>query len=69
MASNDGRFATEELCSVMSTRSNSKHGSRAKGTEVPRDKLVAALQAFSDLHSTQELEPAGGLVLKLDFDL
>jgi hypothetical protein len=61
--------AAGRLCSVMSTRSNSKHGSRAKGTEVPREKLVDALRTLSDLRTTQELEASGGLVLKLEFDL
>jgi hypothetical protein len=53
----------------MSTRTNSKHGHREKGTEVPRDKLVQALQTYTNLHTTQSLENEGGLVLKIDFDL
>ena len=57
------------LCSVMSTRTDSKHGHRESGTEVPRDKLVNALRSDSELRSTQELEPTGDLVLKLEFDL
>jgi hypothetical protein len=56
------------LCSVMSTRTDSKHGHRESGTEVPRDKLVNALRSDSELRSTQELEPTGDLVLKLEFD-
>jgi len=53
----------------MSTRTDSKHGHRETGTEVPRDKLVRALEKFSTLRSTQELEGAGDLVLTLEFDL
>jgi hypothetical protein len=61
--------AKGRLCSVMSTRTDSKHGHRESGTEVPRDKLVHALRDNSELRSTQELEPEGNLVLKLEFDL
>jgi hypothetical protein len=57
------------LTTVMSTRTESKHGHRESGTEVPRDRLVRALDKFSTLRSTQELEAAGDLVLKLEFDL
>jgi hypothetical protein len=57
------------LTTVMSTRSDSKHGHRESGTEVPREKLVRALKKFSTLRSTQELEAAGDLVLTLEFDL
>jgi hypothetical protein len=66
-SSNEG--AKGRLCSVMSTRTDSKHGHRESGTEVPRDKLVHALRDNSELRSTQELEPEGNLVLKLEFDL
>jgi hypothetical protein len=57
------------LCTVMSTRTHSKHGHVESGTEVPREKLVNALQALSNLRSTQELEDDNELVLKIDFDL
>jgi hypothetical protein len=57
------------LTTVMSTRTDSKHGQRDSGTEVPRDKLVRALRKFSTLRSTQELEGAGDLVLTLAIDL
>ena len=57
------------LTTIMSTRTDSKHGHRETGTEVPRDKLVRALEKFSTLRSTQELEAAGDLVLTLEFDL
>jgi hypothetical protein len=57
------------LCTVLSTRSGSLHGQRERGNEVPREKLVRALEAFSTLRSTQELEPSGGIVLKLEIDL
>jgi hypothetical protein len=61
--------AQSRLCSVMSTRTDSKHGHRESGTEVPRDTLVRALRDDSELRTTQELEPKGDLVLKLEFDL
>lgn len=57
------------LVTVMSTRSDSKHGSEENDSEVPRGKLVRALKANSTHRSTQELEAAGGLVLTLEFDL
>ena len=57
------------LTTVMSTRSNSKHGDEESHTEVPRSTLVTALKAESVHRSTQELEPDGGLVLTLTFDL
>ena len=66
---NENEHAAGRLCSVMSTRTNSKHGHRESGTEVPREKLVDALRNASDLRSTQELEPKGDLVLTLEFDL
>lgn len=59
----------KRLTTVMSTRSESKHGDRRDGTEVPRDKLIRALNQFSTLRSTQELEADGGLVMQLEFDL
>lgn len=43
------------LTTVLSTR-DGKHGSPAKGTEVPRTTLVAALQAESDLHDTRKIK-------------
>lgn len=61
--------APGRLCTVMSTRSDSKHGHRENNTEVPRETLVHALQLESDHRSTQELEPTGDLVLTLEFDL
>jgi hypothetical protein len=57
------------LVTVMSTRSESKHGTKENESEVPRGKLVTALKANSTHRSTQELEAAGGLVLTLEFDL
>jgi hypothetical protein len=57
------------LITLMSTRSNSKHGHRETRTEVPRDSLIRQLRANSDFRSTQELENTGGLVLTLEFDL
>jgi hypothetical protein len=57
------------LLTVMSTRSDSKHGHRENGTEVPRDKLIRALKKDSLLRSTQELEEEGGLVMVLEYDL
>jgi len=61
--------APGRLTTVMSTRSNSKHGDEESHTEVPRSTLVTALKAESIHRSTQELEPDGGLVLTLTFDL
>jgi hypothetical protein len=57
------------LVSLLSTRSDSKHGHRDRNTEVPRDTLLEALRSFTNLRSTQELEPSGDLVLKLELDL
>jgi hypothetical protein len=57
------------IVTVMSTRSDSKHGHAKSQTEVPRSTLVTELKENSLHRSTQELEAAGGLVLKLEFDL
>jgi hypothetical protein len=61
--------APGRLVTVMSTRSNSKHGSEDNDSEVPRSKLVDELKLRSLHRSTQELEPNGDLVLTIDFDL
>ena len=47
----------QRMTSFMSTKAG-KHGSVASGTEVPRTKLVAALEKWTRLHSTQNLEEA-----------
>jgi hypothetical protein len=57
------------LVTVMSTRSDSKHGHSENKTEVPRRTLVSELKRNSAHRSTQELEADGGLVLTLEFDL
>ncbi len=57
------------LVTVLSTRTNSLHGQRESGTEVPRESLLRALNKFTTLRSTQELEGTGDLVLTLSFDL
>ena len=57
------------LVTVMSTRSNSKHGHVENDSEVPRGKLVDELKRKSEHRSTQELEAQGDLVLTLKFDL
>jgi hypothetical protein len=57
------------LVTVMSTRSDSKHGHVENDTEVPRRTLVTALKANSVHRSTQELEADSGLVLVLTYDL
>jgi len=49
----------DRLTSVMSTK-HGKHGSESKHTEVPRRSLVDALDAESNLHSTEQL-PTGKL--------
>ena len=45
----------ERLQTVNSTKEG-KHGSADKGTEVPREKLVAALTKDSDYHTTQDVK-------------
>jgi metallo-beta-lactamase superfamily protein len=57
------------LVTLMSTRSDSKHGHVESNTEVPRRTLVTELKRNSAHRSTQELEAAGGLVLTVEFDL
>lgn len=57
------------LITVMSTRTDSKHGHPETQTEVPRETLVTALRKLSKLRSTQELEDDNELVMKIDFDL
>jgi hypothetical protein len=61
--------APGRLVTVMSTRSDSKHGHAESNTEVPRRTLVTELKRNSLHRSTQELEADGGLVLTLQFDL
>jgi hypothetical protein len=63
------RAKRARLTTLMSTRSNSKHGHRETRTEVPRESLVTQLRANSNFRSTQELENTGGLVLTLEFGL
>lgn len=63
------RAKQARLTTLMSTRSNSKHGHRETHTEVPRESLLTQLRANSNFRSTQELENAGGLVLTLEFGL
>ena len=57
------------LTTLVSTRTNSKHGHREDHTEVPRDTLIAALRRKSIFRSTQELENSGNLVLSVTFSL
>lgn len=57
------------LTTLVSTRSNSKHGHRATHTEVPRESLIAELRRNSTFRSTQELETSGQLALMLRFNL
>jgi hypothetical protein len=61
--------APNRLMTVMSTRTDSKHGDPKNDSEVPRGKLVRALKRLSEHRSTQELEADGDLVMKLEFDL
>jgi hypothetical protein len=61
--------AKGRLVTLMSTRSDSKHGHVESRTEVPRRTLVSELKRHSTHRSTQELEADGGLVLALDFEL
>ncbi|MBN8735380.1 MAG: hypothetical protein J0H27_03825 [Xanthomonadales bacterium] len=53
--------AKQRMTSFMSTKAG-KHGSAAKGTEVPRTTLVTALEGWTRLHSTQHL--AGALYVE-----
>jgi len=55
------------LTTVLSTR-DGKHGSSAKGTEVPRATLVAEFQEESDLHDTRKIKD-GRLCEELVIDL
>jgi hypothetical protein len=57
------------LATLVSTRSNSKHGHRDRKTEVPRETLLAELRKGSTFRSTQELEGTGKLALELTFTL
>src|SRR5262249_61566168 len=45
----------DRLATLLSTMAD-KHGSTARGTEVPRSVLVAALGAESDLFNTEDLD-------------
>jgi hypothetical protein len=63
------RAKRARLTTLLSTRSNSKHGHRETRTEVPRESLITQLRARSTFRSTQELENSGGLVLTLEFGL
>ncbi len=65
----EDKNASGRLVTVMSTRSDSKHGHEENDTEVPRRTLVTELKKNSTHRSTQELEAAGDLVLTLEFDL
>lgn len=65
----DKEDAPGRLVTVMSTRSDSKHGHVENDTEVPRRTLVTELKEHSQHRSTQELEADGGLVLTLQFEL
>lgn len=51
----------QRMASFMSTKAG-KHGSAAKGTEVPRTTLVNALEGWTRLHSTEHL--AGALYVE-----
>ena len=57
----------DRLTSVMSTR-DGKHGHAETGTEVPRSKLVRALEEDSALCDTRNL-PKGQLYAEVTFDL
>jgi hypothetical protein len=57
------------MMTLLSTRTDSKHGHRDRRTEVPRDTLLEELRKLTVLRSTQELEPSGDLVMKITLDL
>lgn len=50
-----GRKGSKERLSTVVSTMSGKHGSKARGTEVPRGKLVDALEAESDFFTTQNL--------------
>jgi hypothetical protein len=52
---NENSTVPDRLTTVMSTMTG-KHGSAARSTEVPREKLVKALTSQSAHHSTQQLK-------------
>jgi hypothetical protein len=63
------RSRRARLTTLVSTRTDSKHGHREDHTEVPRETLLEELRRMSAFRSTQELEAGGNLVLVLTFDL
>jgi hypothetical protein len=63
------KTARNRLVTVMSTRSDSKHGHAENKTEVPRQSLIRALKRDSLHRSTQELEATGELVLTIEYTL
>jgi hypothetical protein len=58
----------DRLQTVVSTMAG-KHGSTARGTEVPRRKLVDELQKESDFFTTQSLKGKKNLWHDIDLDL
>ena len=67
LAKKGGKTKKGRLTSVMSTR-DGKHGHAETGTEVPRSKLVRALEEGSALCDTRNL-PKGQLYAEVTFDL
>ena len=67
LAKKGGKTKKGRLTSVMSTR-DGKHGHAETGTEVPRSKLVRALEDGSALCDTRNL-PKGQLYAEVTFDL
>ena len=67
LAKKGGAKKKDRLTSVMSTR-DGKHGHSEDGTEVPRSKLVRALEDGSALCDTRNL-PKGQLYAEVTFDL
>jgi hypothetical protein len=58
----------ERLETMVSTLAG-KHGSEARGTEVPRKPLIEELQHMSDLHNTQSLRSKKQFTIDVEFDL
>ena len=58
-----------ELTSLLSTKTDSRHGDPGRQTEVPRTTLLEALEARSTLRSTQTLESEEELYFDLEFSL
>ncbi len=64
----DGKPGPERLATMVSTAAG-KHGSRDRGTEVPRRVLIEELTEMSELRNTQSLKRRDQFWHDVDFDL